>query len=315
MHNTRDIGPLLRQRFGGQVRKICLRLGTTCPNRDGTLGTGGCIFCGEGDTPVDAPPVDQQLADGLARLRPGTRAIAYLQDHTATYMPAARLDRILASITRHERVVSIHVGTRPDSLPPQILQVLARHAVGVEVLVELGLQTARESTLELLGRRHGLGCFGEAVERLHQRGLKVCAHVVLGLPCGSGPGPLVPESVDDAAATARLVGSLGVEAVKIHHCHVLRQTPLAVMHSEGRFEPPSLEGYLDRLVSFLEHLPPQTEIHRLVGQAPFESVVAPAFTAQKSRSLQWIRAELRRRAVFQGARWVEPGEPQGQKVK
>ena len=307
MQNTRDIGPLLRRRHGGQVRKICLRLGTSCPNRDGTLGTGGCIFCGEEDGPT-APPVTQQLTAGLARLRPGTKAIAYLQDHTATHLPAPRLGRILANIRSHERVVAIHVGTRPDCLPDDIVEVLARHAVGVEVLVELGLQTARESTLELVGRQHGLGCFREAVQRLHEHGLKVCAHVVLGLPSLSGQTKmklLVPESAEDAMATARLVGSLAVEAVKIHHCHVLRGTQLAVLYREGRFEPPSLEGYLNRLIAFLEHLPPKTEIHRLVGQAPHRLVLAPDFTADKSRTLQWIRAELEGRGVYQGSQWQE----------
>ena len=315
MQNTRDIGPLLRRRHGAQVRKICLRLGTSCPNRDGTLGTGGCIFCGEQDRPP-APPVAQQLAAGFARFEPGTKAIAYLQDHTATHLPAPRLESVLASIRSHERVVAIHVGTRPDCLPREMVEVLARHATGVEVLVELGLQTANESTLELVGRRHGLGCFREAVQRLHEHGLKVCAHVVLGLPSASdqkqkgvsSPNAarvLVPESARDAVATARLVGSLGVDGVKIHHCHVLRGTPLAVMYGEGRFEPVSLEGYLDRLIAFLEHLPPETEIHRLVGEAPLRQVVAPDFTAKKSHTLQWIRAELKGRGVYQGARWLE----------
>ncbi len=285
------------------MRKICLRLGTTCPNRDGTLGSGGCIFCAEEDRPIPAPSVDQQMAAGLARLKRGTKAIVYLQDHTATYLPAPRLDRILTSARSYDQVVAIHVGTRPDCLPDEILEVLRRHATAVDLLVELGLQTARESTLELVGRRHDLECFVQAVGRLHRRVIAVCAHVVLGLPAGQpGSGPLVPESAEDAVATARLVGSLGVEAVKVHHCHVLRGTPLATLYEQGRYEPPSQEGYLERLIAFLEHLPAETEIHRLMGEASAPSLLAPSFTARKSRTLQWIRDELKRRGVYQGSR-------------
>ena len=245
----------------------------------------------------------EQLAAGLARLESGTKAIAYLQDHTATYLPARRLDPILARIRRHPEVVAIHIGTRPDCLPPRVMDVLAEHGAGLEILVELGLQTASASTLEFIQRRHDLGCFQGAVRRLHQRGLKVCAHVVLGLPSPANAGPLAPESAEDAVATARLVGSLGVEAVKIHHCHVLRDTPLAALYEEGRFQPLTLEGYLDRLIPFLQNLPGSTEIHRLLGEASSSRLVAPAFTADKSRSLQWIKAELRRRGVHQGSAW------------
>lgn len=287
------------------MRKVCLRLGTTCPNRDGTLATGGCIFCAEHQRPTDPRPVTEQLAEGLARLGPDVGAIAYLQDHTATHMPASRLDRVLSAIRRHDQVVAVHIGTRPDCLPPEVVEVLARHAGGPELLVELGLQSVREPTLELVGRQHDVSCFCDAVERLHLRELRVCAHVVLGLPTNTGApadSGLVPETADDAAAAARLLGALGVEAVKVHHCHVLRGTPLARLYGEGRYEPPTLDGYLERLVAFLEHLPATVEIHRLLGEASAALVLAPAFTAQKSRSLQHIRSELQRRGVFQGAR-------------
>jgi uncharacterized protein len=308
LQNTRDIGPLLRQRYGGPVRKVCLRLGTTCPNRDGTLDTVGCSFCAEHLRPTDPRPVTEQLAQRLARLQPGTKAIAYLQDHTATHMSASRLDRVLSSIRRQEQVVAVHIGTRPDCLAPEVVEVLARHAEGQELLVELGLQSVRERTLELMGRKHDVHCFCDAVERLQRHGLQVCAHVVLGLPTDRSTDPaspvgveLLPETADDAAAAARLLGDLGVEAVKIHHCHVLRGTPLARLHGEGRYEPPDLDGYLERLVVFLEHLPATVEIHRLVGEASAEQVLAPAFTADKRRTYQHIRSELQRRGVFQGA--------------
>lgn len=282
------------------MRKICLRLGTSCPNRDGTLGRGGCIFCADGEA-RPAPPVEQQLRAGLERLPVGTRVIAYLQDHTATHLPAARLDEVLEQLSGQEQVVALHVGTRPDSLPNEILEVLRRHGARRELLVELGLQSACEATLAFNRRQHTVQHFCRAVQQLHRCGLQVCAHVVLGLPTPRDGGALVAEPAAGARRTARLLNSLGVEAVKIHNCHVLRHTELARIHSQGRFDPPRLEGYMERLFAFLALLDPQTEIHRLMGEARPPLLLAPEFTGHKNRSLQQIRRQMEQRDVRQGS--------------
>jgi hypothetical protein len=322
---TRDVGPLLRARFGQAVRKLPLRVGATCPTRDGTRGSRGCLFCA--GTPASELSLEQQLEAGLARLG-DVAVIAYLQDHTATHLPAAQLDRILARLRACRRIVRIAIGTRPDCLPEPVLDVLARHGAapldgGPDLLVELGLQTADDHILSFVGRLHTASDFSDAVRRLHREHLAVCAHVILGLPSPQGEprgvwrgkgrtgalcaqdGALSPEPVAGAIRTARLLGELGVEAVKIHNCHVLRDTELAALFFEGRYTPPTLDGYIDRLAGFLEHLPSTVEIHRLVAEARPPDLVAPEFCADKSRTLQQIRAELERRDVWQGSKWTE----------
>lgn len=301
LSRIRRIGPVWRKRHGRPARKVCLKLGTSCPNRDGSLGLGGCIFCAEGDARA-APDPALQLAEGLARLPAQTAVIAYLQDHSATQMPAADLDRVLESVGAQPQVVAVHLGTRPDCLPPPILEILARHGERVEVMVELGLQTTNEATLEFIGRQHDLACFDRAVTDLQRAGLRVCAHVVLGLPTMDAGGNIGVEQVDDAVATARHLGQVGIDAVKLHNCHVLRGTQLARLFEQGLYTPPELDGYLERLVPFLEHLPASVELHRLVGEARPPALVAPEFTAHKSRTLQQIDAELERLTVQQGSR-------------
>jgi uncharacterized protein len=290
---VRELAPILRRRYGHPVRKKCLRMGTTCPNRDGSLSTGGCLFCAEEDL------------NPLAPLPPAERSpagphIAYFQDHSTTYQTPAELDRQLKVARNSPQVVALHLGTRPDCLPPAILDVLEHHARTIELMVELGLQTANDQTLTFINRQHDVACFTQAVRALHQRGAKVCAHVILGLPTLLPDGQMSCEGAPEAIRTAHLLGELQVAAVKIHNCHVLRGAPLARLYAAGIYQPPDLEGYLARLVPFLEHLPAGMEIHRLVGEARPSILIAPAFTANKNHTLQRIRQELEALDTWQG---------------
>ncbi len=291
---TRDLGPLLRARFGQRVRKICLRLGTTCPNRDGKVGRGGCIFCAEQEGPQGSALAT--LERSLATQTMGGPIIAYLQDHSATYLPAEDLDRVLERIRLLPALVGVHIGTRPDCLPPPVLEVLRRHGAATEILVELGLQSAKEETLEHIGRRHSLECFGLAVQALQEIQVKTCAHVIMGLPTADGSC----EGSQAAITTAEYLATLGISAVKIHNCHVLQGTALAALHARGDYTPPDLEGYLERLIPFIEHLPATVEIHRLVGEARPPRLIAPEFTVDKGRNIHRIRQELIRRDTWQG---------------
>lgn len=306
MPRVNEIGPILREKYGQPVRKVCLSVGTTCPNRDGSLGSKGCIFCLPADTkdprPLRwAPDVKEQLERGRARIRPGTGLIAYLQDHSATYLPASELERILSAICSVPAVVAVNIGTRPDCLPAEILELLARYATGrTDLMVELGLQSANESTLSLVGRQHSVKSFEEAVQQLRARGIRTCAHVILGLPSRTTENNRSREGVEQTIATARLLSKSQVEAVKVHNCHVLEGTELARLYHEGLYCPPELDEYLELLIAFLEHLPPHVEIHRLVAEARRPPLLAPSFTAEKARSLQRIRDALEERDTYQG---------------
>lgn len=280
------------------MRKLCLRIGASCPNRDGSLGEGGCIYCAEPEPPPPGhEPLAVQIERGLAHHRPDVGLIAYVQDHSATYVEPSVLDRALTTIQQIPGLIGIHLGTRPDCLEAPILAILARHARRTGLLLELGLQTADDATLSFVQRAHDVACFTAAVERLHAAGLRVCAHVILGLPA---PPPTRVEGRDQAVATAELLARLGVEAVKVHNCHVLRGTPLEALHSEGLYRPPELEGYIERLVPFLEHLPAEVEVHRMVGEARPPALIAPSFTADKARSLERIRGAFVERETWQG---------------
>lgn len=299
----REIGPIWRRRFGRPWRKLCLSLGTTCPNRDGTLARGGCLFCADEEV-LPAAPIELQLDQGLACLPEGVAAVVYLQDHCATYLPPERLDSILDRIRRRPRVRAVSLGTRPDCLPEEILEVLHRHGPDLDLMVEVGLQTSDETTLRFLGRAHSLKDFDQAVDALHARGIRVCAHVVLGLPRPRGTedaGPLDREGPSQARATALHLARLGVEAVKLHNCHVLAGSRLEGLFREGRYTPPELPDHLGNLIAFLEATPRTVEIHRLMGEARPPSLLAPAFTARKAESLAWLRAQLEQRGVVQGS--------------
>jgi radical SAM protein (TIGR01212 family) len=300
MPRVSEIGPLLREKYGRRVRKVCLSIGATCPNRDGSLGSEGCLFCLQNsfDNALLGPNgARQELERALARVHPDTAVIAYLQDHSATYLPAAELDRILSAICSVPRVVGINIGTRPDCLPEKILDLLAAYAGRIDLMVELGLQSANEATLGLVGRQHSVSSFEEAVQRLRARGIRTCAHVILGLPT---TGEVRREGIAETIATARLLSSVQVEAVKVHNCHVLEGTGLARLYHEGLYAPPELDEYLELLIAFLEHLPGHVEVHRLVAEARRPPLLAPSFTAEKARSLQRIRDALEERDTYQG---------------
>jgi radical SAM protein (TIGR01212 family) len=277
-----------------------LRLGTTCPHRRAAAKK-GCIFCAE-EAIDHIGPIETQLKHGLARLR-GALAVAYLQDHTATLLAPERLEGVLEEITSHSKVIGITIGTRPDCLPDSILAVVADFANRIDLMVELGLQTTNERTLQLINRQHTVRCFELAVRRLQKHSVKTCAHVILGLPTPRSTQALGNETTEEAVATAGFLGRLGVDGVKIHNCHVLQGTVLADLYRQGAYSPPKLEGYINRLVPFLEHLPPSMEIHRLVGEARPPRLLAPLFTADKARTLDRIRSALVERDTWQGRLW------------
>lgn len=294
----RALAPALRARFGGPVRSVTLDAGFTCPNVDGAVATGGCAFCDNRSfSPNRRLPratVRAQVERGVAilgRRFGAARFLAYFQAGTNTYAPVEKLRRLYDEALEHPQVVGLAVGTRPDCVGDDVLDLLAGYARRVPVFLELGLQSIHERSLEWMNRGHGAAAFFDAVARCGGRGLDLCAHVILGLP---------GETRDDMLATADALAATAVQAVKVHNLYVVKGTPLERQHAERRVATLGREEYVSLVCDFLERLPPEMIIHRLSGDAPPEYLVAPLWCLDKPGLLRAIDEELARRGSWQG---------------
>lgn len=289
-----------RRQFGGDAWKISLDAGCTCPNRDGSISTGGCIFCDpESFSPSrrgGIPSIAGQLQEGIRRqsLRGhADRFIAYFQPASNTYGDVETLRRAYSDAISHPNVVGLVVGTRPDCAGDAIVDVLAELAQKTWVAVEFGLQTIHDRTLDWLRRGHHADAFFDAYERCRRRGLNVGAHVILGLP---------GESRDDMLTTARTLAKLDLHSIKPHNLYAVRGTPLADLVAARQVRLPELDEYVGWLVDFLEALPERFVIERLCGDAPREYFLGPAWCLDKSAVRRAVEAEFRRRGSRQGAK-------------
>lgn len=292
----RSLNGYFRERFGGKVYKLALDGGMTCPNRDGTAGTEGCIFChgGAGEFAERGEDIVKQIERAKARVARKTkenRYVAYFQSYTNTYAPVCKLKHMFSEAINCPEIVALSIATRPDCLPDNVTALLAELNEKKPVFVELGLQTVHERTAKLIGRGYPLPVFDEAIKKLREKKLETIVHVILGLP---------HESAEDMLKTVRYVGESGADGIKLQLLHVLRGTALEKMYENGEFSTLSRGEYIDILCRCIEALPPRIVIHRLTGDAPKRLLVAPAWSADKKAVLNEIRAELERRNVVQG---------------
>jgi len=294
----RALSWFLRQRFGARVHRVTIDGGFTCPNVDGTVTTGGCVYCDNRSfSPNRRLPrasIRAQVEHGIAVL--GKRYdvqhfLAYFQAATNTYAPVDRLRRLYDEALGHPQIVGLAVGTRPDCVPDEVLDLLTEYSRSRFVCLELGLQSVHNRSLDWMNRGHHVGAFVDAVARCQGRGLDLCVHVILGLP---------GESRADMLATADVLASLPVDGVKIHNLHVVRDTPLERMYRAGQVRMLELAEYVGVVCDFLERLPQGMVIHRLSGEAPPDYLVAPGWCLDKPALLRAIDAELERRDSRQG---------------
>jgi hypothetical protein len=280
---------------------VSLDAGCTCPNRDGTLARGGCIFC---DPESFSPSrrrrlvsLSAQLEEGICRIRArhagADRFVAYFQPATNTYGPLARLRGLYEEALEHPGVVGLAIGTRPDCVGDAVLDMLAELSARTWVTIEYGLQTSHDRTLDWLGRGHHVDAFLDAAERSRRRGLEIAAHVILGLP---------GESRRDMLATARLVVQAGVGSVKLHNLYAVRNTRLAELLAAGQVRLPEREEYVGYVADFIEALPPDCVVDRLSGDAPPQYLVGPQWCLDKAAVRAAVEAELVRRDSWQGKR-------------
>jgi radical SAM protein (TIGR01212 family) len=299
----RDLNSYLKERFGARVQKVTLDAGLTCPNRDGSVGEGGCLYCNTRGSGTGAShrglSITRQLEEGMQRMarRYGaSRFIAYFQSFSNTYAPVEKLRALYQEALAFPAVVGLSIGTRPDCLSPEILDLLADIARNRLLWLELGLQSAHDETLKRINRGHDVACFTRAVRAAAERGLEVLAHVILGLP-GEGP--------KEMADTACYLGTLPLQGVKIHLLYVVQGSALGRLYQSGGYRPLEEKEYVDLVADFLELLPPHLVIHRLTGDPHPEELVAPAWCRDKSRVLMGIKEELARRGRRQGSAWED----------
>ena len=290
-----------KDRYGVRVQKVTVALPLTCPNRDGIKAWGGCTFCSEGSKPsmISADvPLRDQIRGGIERAKrkygEDILFFVYFQSYTNTYADLEYLRKAYSTALEFEGVVGLAVGTRPDCVPESVLDLLEDFAhKGLEVWVELGLQSANFETLKRINRAHGVSDFIDAVLRAKRRSLKVCAHVIIGLP---------GETKEDVVETAKLIASLPVDGVKIHPLHIIEGTVMANQYRRGEIKVLSLEEYANLCADFIEILPEEVVIQRITGEVDEERLIAPDYCSPryKNKVLQAVERVLRDRGTYQG---------------
>ena len=292
---------MLRERFGEKVYKVTLNGGMSCPNRDGKIGTRGCIFCsagGSGDFAADAAlsitnQIESQISI-LSQKRPIHKYIAYFQAYTNTYAPVEYLEKIFTEAITHPKVVALSIGTRPDCLSPEIVELLSRLNRQKPVWVELGLQTIHEKTAKLINRGYKLSVFENTVHELRKRNITVIVHVIIGLP---------GEKAADLYETIDYLNKMDIQGIKLQLLHVLKNTALADMM--GNFKILTLDEYIDILCECITRLSPDIVIHRLTGDGPKDLLIAPEWSKNKRLVLNTLSHELKVHEIYQGQKYMQ----------
>jgi len=288
----------LKETFGEKVYRISLNGGMTCPNRDGTKGTRGCIFCsagGSGDFAADAAlsitdQIESQISI-LSQKRPIHKYIAYFQAYTNTYAPVEYLEKIFTEAISHPKIVALSIGTRPDCLSPEIVALLSRLNKQKPVWIELGLQTIHESTARYIRRGYPLCVFDNAVKHLRKENIEVIVHTILGLP---------GENTADILETMEYLNYMDIQGIKLQLLHVLRGTDLAADYEKGLFQTYERDEYISLLINCLEHLRPDMVIHRITGDGPKDLLIAPLWASRKREVLNMLHHRMKEEQSYQG---------------
>lgn len=289
----------LRNCFGEKLYKLALDGGMTCPNRDGTLGTGGCVFCSQGGSgdfaQKQSVSVYKQIESAKARLagKFNGRYIAYFQSFTNTYAPVSYLEPLFMEAISHPDIAVLSIATRPDCLPEDILSLLSRLSQIKPVWVELGLQTIHSRTAAFIGRGYDLGCFEKSCFKLKSLDIPVIIHVILGLP---------GETRDMMLGTVNYLAAFSpaLDGIKLQLLHILKGTRLAQIYQANPFPVLSMEDYIDLIIDCIELLPQEMVVHRITGDGPKSLLIAPMWSANKKLVLNSLARRFKERASYQG---------------
>ena len=295
MERYNHLNTYLKEKFGERTLKICIDAGFTCPNRDGTKGVGGCIFCGERGSGEHLKTIDiaSQVKNHLASYR-GMRAnkfIVYFQNFTNTYDSIENLKKKYDSALIDERIVGIQIATRPDCINEEIARLLFSYTDKYSVCVELGLQTSNENTGKVINRCYTNEDFINAVTILRKYNIEIITHIMVGLP---------GETHKDIVNSVNFVNNLDIQGLKIHSTYVTNDTKLNEMYENNQYSPITLECYLDELCYIITHLRKDIVLHRISGDAPKDMLVAPSWNSHKKLVLNGIDKILREKDLYQG---------------
>jgi radical SAM protein (TIGR01212 family) len=293
-----DLNTYFRSHFGERVHKLTVDAGLSCPNRDGRVGRGGCIYCNSRGSGTGAHQkglsITRQLEiskAAVARRFKAGKFLAYFQSFSNTYAPLSHLEQLYDEALAVPDIVGLAIGTRPDCINPGVLDLLQKYARDHLIWVEYGLQSAHDSTLVRIHRGHDRACFEAAVHATAGRGLRICAHIILGLP-GESPAHM--------RATADFLASLPIDGVKLHLLYVVKDTPLADMYRRGEYRCLEQAAYADLVCDVLERLPAGVVIQRLTGDPHREELIAPQWALDKQKTLNLVKQRLVDRETWQG---------------
>ncbi len=287
----------LQNKFSSKVFKVPLDAGFTCPNRDGKVGVGGCIYCsarGSGDFTIrkdDLTKQFRQVKETMHQKWPQAKYIGYFQAFTNTYASVDVLREKYEKILQEENVIGLAIATRPDCLPDDVLELLTEINKKTFLIVELGLQTIHDRTGILINRGHDYATFLVGLNKLKNRNIYTVVHIILGLP---------QENKNEMLTTAREVAKLPIDGIKIHLLHLLKNTPMVKLYEQGNLQFLEKDEYVSLVVDILEILPPTVAIHRLTGDGPRDLLIAPLWSLKKWEVLNAIDRELQKRNTWQG---------------
>lgn len=292
-----SLNEYLKGRFGEKVYKLSLDLGLTCPNRDGTLDTRGCIFCLEGSSSfaMQVGSVSERIENAKALIAKKTDArkfIAYFQSYTNTYAPTEYLKSIFTEVIMRDDIVALSIGTRPDCISDETLEMLSELNRIKPIWVELGLQTSNEKSVEYIRRCYPNEVYRNTVAKLNSVGIDVITHIILGLP---------NETLEDMLASVKFAVEAGTKGIKLQLLHILRDTDLYEDYKNGKFSALTLDEYIDILFECIKIIPKDIVIHRITGDAPKSHLIAPLWSADKKTVMNTINRELKLRNIIQGS--------------
>ena len=284
-----NLSGYLRKKYGTRLKKICIDGGFSCPNRDGKVGVGGCIFCGErgaGEHIDENLSITNQVQKALKDAKEDDKFIVYFQNFTNTYAPVSILKERYDAALIDERIKVLAIGTRPDCIDSDVAELIASYKNKVDVWVEMGLQTSNDKTAERINRGYKTERFKEAIELLKKYEIDTVAHMIIGLP---------GEDKTDALNTAKYITSLGVSGIKIHSIYVMKGTALEREYLEKRYTPPTLSEYVETAAEILFNLPDDIVVHRITGDCPKNMLVAPEWNKDKNEIIRLINESLEKK--------------------